>query len=534
MLKKYVSVVGGFAALFAVAATAADQRPLRQAQDRPNLLVLFTDDQRMDTLGCYNAACPIDTPNLDRLAERGIQFTNGFVTTPICAVSRACVQTGRYESNHRMHQFETPFSERVFEHTYPVYLREAGYFTGHFGKYGVGITKEQRKQFDRFDGQSGQGPKFRKVQGKDVHDSEWLTLKTEEFLDAVPKGKPFVLQLSYKAPHASSCPAPEDDHLLDEVSFERSPYDTKEAFDNLPDIAKFSLMERVYAREFNNFDERNINHYMRQYHEKIVSVERSVGKVLQLLEERDLADNTVIIFLSDHGTHFGEKQLAGKWTPYEESLRIPFIIYDPRPGARKGVVSDKMVLNIDVAPTLLDLAGVDIPEIMDGKSLVPLTTSASSLVPSAWRTEFFFEHFTSPSPAMRPIPRTDGIRTEDFKYVRWFDEEPAVEELFDLRNDPAEMKNLAANPEHAETLKKMRAKYEAWRTANPSTYSYDSYGHRAQWGAKEIDWEHLKEVRPEIYEKIAKQVERLGVTWEQAVNDWKIRKTICNHAGYWY
>ena len=513
--------------LFALSAVAL-------ADSRPNLLVLLTDDQRWDTLGVYNDDCPIPTPNLDRLANEGIRFDQGFVTTPICAVSRACILTGRYASNHGMHYFCVNMEDDVFAHSYPVYLREVGYFSGHFGKYGVAYSPGQKAQFDVFEADGNQGPKFRKYKGEELHDSAWLTAKTRDFLDAVPEGKPFVLQLSYKAPHASSCPAPKDEHLLDDLEFERSPYDTKAAFDQLPEIAKLSLMERVYAREFNNFEDGSIHYYMRQYYEKIVSVERSVGDIMAELEARGLEDNTVIIFLSDHGTHFGEKQLAGKWTPYEESLRIPFIVYDPRPGARHGAVSDKMVLNIDVAPTLLDLAGVEVPAIMDGKSLVPLLTPHSSLASGEWRSQFAYEHFTSPSRAMRPIPRTDGIRTDDFKYVRWFDADPVVEELFDLSRDPAEMGNLAGNPEYAPKLEAMRADYEAWREANPSTYTFKSYEGRSQWGAKTIDWNRFKQAHPKDYEKIAKQVERFGVTWEQAVNDPEVRTIIGKHTAFWY
>ena len=516
-----------FVGLFVLSAVAL-------ADSRPNLLVLLTDDQRWDTLGVYNEDCPIPTPNLDRLANAGIRVDQAFVTTPICAVSRACILTGRYASNHRMHYFGVKMEDDVFANSYPIYLREAGYFSGHFGKYGVAISPEQRAQFDVFDADGNQGPKFRQYKDEELHDSAWLTAKTRDFLDAVPGGKPFVLQLSYKAPHASSCPAPEDDHLLDDVEFERSPYDTKAAFDNLPEIAKLSLMERVYAREFNNFDERSINHYMRQYYEKIVSVERSVGDIMAELETRGLADNTVIIFLSDHGTHFGEKQLAGKWTPYDESLRTPFIVYDPRPGARHGAVSDKMVLNIDVAPTLLDLAGVKVPDIMDGKSLVPLVSDLQSQSSEQWRSQFAYEHFTSPSRAMRPIPRTDGIRTDDFKYVRWFDADPVVEELFDLSRDPAEMNNLASNPEYAGKLEAMRAEYTEWRGGNPSTYTFKSYEGRSQWGAKTINWEQFKQAHPKDYEKIAAQVKRLDVTWEQAVDDLEVRTEIGKHAGFWY
>ena len=517
--------------LLAVGAlAAADKRPVRQAHDRPNLLVLFTDDQRMDTLGCYNAACPIETPSLDRLAEQGIRFTNGFVTTPICAVSRACLITGRYESNHRMHLFHEELQDEVFDHAYPVYLKKAGYFVGNYGKYGIGISKEQQQWFDVLEGSVGQGPAFREYKGKTVHDAEWLTLKTVEFLDRVPDDKPFCLQLNYKEPHFSSEPAPEDLGALKDHVFPVSPMDTREQFDRLPELVKTGFSRACY----NDFFGKNGNHrYLSDYFEKIMSVERSVGKVMALLEERGLADNTVIIFLSDHGTHFGEKQIGGKWTPYEESLRIPFIVYDPRPGAQKGTVSDQMVLNIDVAPTLLDLAGVDIPDVMDGKSLIPLISDSRSLTSEKWRSQFFFEHFYTPAPP-RQIARNEGIRTEDFKYLRWTDLGEVIEEFYDLKNDPEESRNLINNPEYKEQLEKARKSFLEWRKETPTGDLFDAYGKKSQWGAMDIDWDHFKIAHPEAYAKIAAEVKRLGVTWEQAVNDWEIRKAICKKADYWY
>jgi arylsulfatase A-like enzyme len=499
-------------------------------ESRPNLLVLFTDDQRMDTLGCYNTACPIETPNLDRLAEQGVRFTNGFVTTPICSVSRACLITGRYESNHGMHRFHEELRDEVFEHTYPVYLKKAGYFVGNFGKFGIGISNGQKKWFDVFDGQASQGPPFRDYKGKKVHDAEWLTLKTIEFLDQVPEGQPFCLQLNYKEPHFSSEPAPEDLGALKDHVFPRSPMDTREQFERLPELVRTGFSRACY----DDFFGKNGNHrYLSDYFEKIMSVERSVGKIMGLLEDRGLADNTVIIFLSDHGTHFGEKQIGGKWTPYEESLRIPFIVYDPRPGAQKGAVSDKMVLNTDVAPTLLDLAGVEVPDVMDGRSLVPLVTSASSLVPGAWRTEFFFEHFHTPAPP-RQIARNEGVRSEGFKYLRWTDLGEVIEEFYDLKNDPAESRNLISSPEYGAAVEKARKTFLQWREETPVGDIFKTYSKQAAFGAMEIDWKRFEEAHPEAYQKIAVEVERLGVTWEQAVNDWKIRKAICKKAEYWY
>jgi hypothetical protein len=151
-----------------------------------------------------------------------------------------------------------------------------------------------------------------------------------------------------------------------------------------------------------------------------------------------------------------------------------------------------------------------------------------------WRKEFAYEHFTSPSTVPAPIPRNDGIRTEDFKYVRWFDVSPAAEELFELPKDPGEMTNLVNNPKYAGQLKNLREKYDTWRKANPSTFTYDTYSRRSQSGSPEIDWERFKKARPAEYARIARQVEALGVTWDQAVNDRSIRIKICKAARYWY
>jgi len=504
------------------------------AQSRPNFLILLTDDQRLNTLGVYDANCPIETPNIDRLANEGIRFDNGFVTTPICCVSRASILTGRYAANTRLHQFETLLPDDVFEESYPVHLNKAGYFTGQLGKYGVGIRPEQQKRFDFWDAQEGQGPTFRDYKGRKVHDSEWLTLRTEEFLDAVPRGKPFVLQVNYKAPHGTSAVAPEDDHLLDHYLFERHPLDTPEMGRKVNAFVRSSFLDVCYHQEFNG-GAGDPNPFLRDYYEKIVSVERSVGKILEMLEQRGLADNTVIIYLSDHGVHFGEKQLYGKWTPYEASLRIPFIIYDPRPQARKKGVDDRMVLNIDIAPTLLDLAGIQVPKVMDGRSLLPLVTRHSPLATDEWRSHFSFEHFTSPAP-VKYIPRHEGLRTETVKYLRWIDPQSGgAEEFYDLTRDPEEISNLIDHPEYKQQVESARREFARWRQANPPNYRYDVYeGRRPQTLAPDIDWDKFASSRPEAYAKIKAQVERFGVTWEQAVSDWEIRYKICSHAGYWY
>lgn len=493
---------------------------------KPNILVLLTDDQRPDTLGCYNVDCPIETPALDRLANDGIRFQNSFVTTPICNVSRASVLTGRYVCNHEVYSFGVPLSDEDFSNSYPAVLKEAGYFVGSLGKYGIGVTPIVTNTFDMFIGQAGQGPKFREYNGKMLHDAEWLTVQTENFLDRVPDGQPFCLQLNYKEPHPSSCPAPEDDHLLDNWQLPRRATDSREEFLKLPEYVQNGLGRFAYLNEMHN-EEGDPNPFVRDYFEKIASVDRSVGKVMDMLKERGLADNTVIIFLADHGTHLGEKQLFGKWTPYEESLRIPFIVYDPRPQARKGVVCESTVLNIDVAPTVLALAGAPVPDVMDGRNIFDLV--------SGERDMFCYEHYTSPSMAPRYIPRSEGIHMPGFKYVRWVDMDPPIEEFYNLSADPDERNNLIREPEYSDQIAAARKQFAQWRAKNPVSYQYDTYGAHAEFGAKEIDWKRFEKAHPTEYSRIKAEVDRFGVTWEQAVNDWAVRYEICTRDGnYWY
>lgn len=507
--------------------SASSQDSQSNARVKPNFLLIYTDDQRTETLSCYDEACPISTPSIDHLANEGIRFTNGFVTTPICGVSRACFISGQYMSRNKVRRFQKSLPEDVFADSYPPQLKEAGYYLGIFGKYGFGITKEQKECFDDFDADTGQGPAFRNYKGKKMHDAEWLTQKTSDFLGRLPEGQPFCLQLNYKEPHPSSVPAPEDEGKLAEYSFKRAVTDTPEDHARLPRFVQTGYGTKSYKSMFGT--DGKMQKYLSHYYEKIMSVERSIGNIMKMLKEKGIADNTVIIYLSDHGTQFGEKQLGAKWTAYEPSLRIPFIVYDPRPAAKKGIVSDEMVLNIDIAPTILDLAGVQVPEAMDGKSLKGFIDGGAN----EWRDHFFHEHFVSPT---RPIyiPRSDGVRTKDTKYIRWIDLDPAVEELYDLNTDPTESNNLVNNPEYALKLKKMRKMFNEWRAELPAVIEYRPYQKYSQSGAKDIDWKKFKKAQPKYYAKIKTEVEKMGVSWEQAVDDWSVRYKICKNVDFWY
>ena len=511
--------------------TQAQAGPVRRhvanADGRPNIIFFLTDDQRWDTIGANNPDLAIQTPAIDRLANQGINFVNGFVTTPICAVSRASIISGRYTRNHRVHCFLIPFPEDVFATSYPVVMKEGGYFIGQLGKYGVGATRGQMDFFDFFDGDLAQGEAFKDFHGELLHDSEWLTRRTRDFLDVVPDGQPFVLQVNYKAPHPSAAVAPEDEGTLAGVSFPQQVADRPEHGASLPEHVRRGLGAFAYPGDFGTEERRNA--WIRRYLEKIISVDRSIANIMAELEQRGLADNTVLVFFSDHGTHFGERQLTGKWTPFDPSLRVPFIIYDPRASGTAGTVREEIALNIDIAPTFIELAGLSVPQELDGVSLLPLIQGKE---PKDWREHFFYEHQTAPATVPRPLPRFMGVRSMTENFVRWTDPEPPIEEFYDLIADPHERFNVITSyPERAD---RMRQLFNQWEIDNPDTYTFMSYTHRPQVGNPDIDFEKLKAALPTHFERIRQVVEEMGVTWEQAKNDPEIRWQIGLRAQFFY
>lgn len=504
---------------------------------RPNILFLLTDDQRPDTLTCYDETCPLPTPHIDRLAQEGVRFTNGFVTTPICAVSRASILTGRYACNIGVTAFQgagANMSAEVVRGSYNAQLREAGYYTGQLGKLHA-YGPEIQNAVDVYDSRHGG---YAEIYGQRVHHAKAMAMLTEGFLDQMPDGKPFCLQVNYTQPHASSCPAPEDDQLLDDYMFERHPLDNAEAAGLVHEFVRGSFLDVCYRKAFNDGNG-NHNVFARQYFEKVASADRSIGEILKMLEARGLAENTVIVFSSDHGVHFGDKHLYGKWSPYDPSLKVPFIIYDPRDGAARGIVRDEMVLSLDIAPTILALAGAEIPAVMDGKSLVPLIADNSELETLnpelPWRSYFFFEHYHSNGRG-NYIARNEGIRTLDEKYCRWIDPPEPIEEFYSLKRDPLEVDNLIGNPESESRVNKLRAQFDEWRAAHPANYVYTPYmKHPCTTSfAPEIDWDQFKASRPEAYKAIAKAIKEINVTWKQAMSDWETRLAVSRRSGIFY
>lgn len=416
-----------------------------------NILILYADDWRHDTLGV--AGNPIvKTPNIDRLASEGVRFRNSYVTTSICGVSRATLFTGQWMSRHgnrAFDAFKTPWEE-----TYPGLLRSNGYWTGHIGKWHNG-----KFPVDRFDfGRAYGGTHYQKLpDGTQIH----VTRKNEndalEFLRSRPKDKPFVLTLAFFATHAEDqnpkqyIHQPESEPLYRDLTIPVPKTMTEGHFKRLPPFVATEKNEGRNRWHWRFDSPEKYQQYMKAYYRMATEVDTVVGRLLSELKSQGLDDSTLVIFTTDNGYFHGEHGLADKWYPYEESIRVPLIIRDPRM-KRSGVINDDVTLNVDLASTILDFAGVAQPGRMQGRDLAPLYLDARK---PHWRDEFFYEHATIRNTDF--IPASEALVRKDIKYIYWPDF--GYEELFDLRRDPLEERNLIGDKAYASKLEQMRKRF---------------------------------------------------------------------------
>lgn len=425
--------------------------------NKPNFLILISDDQRWDQLSYADQPIipELKTPHMDQLAREGVYFRNAFIPTPICAVSRACIMTGRYASSHGMNHFNTPIAEEVLQLTYPALLHENGYRTGVLGKWGMGVEGTE-KIFDVFEAWQNQGAYFHQTDSGLIHNSEWLAVKAREFLAATDANVPFCLTVCYKAPHHPYQPDPRDRNLFEELIIPKRTTDTPEGYQAMSQQVMDSSLNRwCYFDE--RKDEATKNDFERNFLRCVMSLDRSVGEIMQSLQDLKLDKNTVTIFLSDNGYMWGEHGLGGKWLLYEESIRTPIMIQVPGlSSARRGSKMDQLVLNIDIAPTILDLAGIPAPAEMDGMSLLPLLKGENV----SWRKDFWMEHVAVIEVEGTPIPDSRGLRTENWKYIRYLNAVPEVEEMYDLQSDPSESINRINDPAFEEVRTQLRRDYE--------------------------------------------------------------------------
>lgn len=453
---------GSLGFLFTAFAFSANEAKAQdEAPSRPNIIFFLSDDHRADQLGC--AGHPIlKTPTMDRLAKQGVRFQNMFVTTSICAASRANLFTGLYERSHNYTFGKPALHAEFMANSYPAILKRAGYRTGFIGKFGVNVQEgEQAKMFDVFQ-PLNRNPYFKKqADGTERHITQICADKAIQFLDEQPAQQPFCLSISFNAPHAEDSdkenhyPWPKVvDGMYDDVEIPSPPLSQPEVFESQPDFLKKSLNRQRWFWRWDTPEKYQKN--IRGYYRMLSGVDHSMGRVIEHLEKSGHATNTIIIFTGDNGYYLGSRGFAGKWSHYEESLRVPLIIYDPRlPEEMRGRVLPSMVLNLDIAPTILDYASVEIPASYQGTSLKQWVSGQE---PSEWRTEFFAEHLMDYPDG---IPKWEGVRGQRWVYARYFEQEPVFEFLHDLETDPEQLKNFASDPQHQEQLQAMRARSEA-------------------------------------------------------------------------
>jgi arylsulfatase A-like enzyme len=338
-------------------------------------------------------------------------------------------------------------------------LRDNGYRTGYFGKWHAKMPKGYVREdhFDAFEAISRR-PYYKEMpDGSLRHETELIVDRGIEFIQNQPKGQPFALNLWFNACHAEDAdrrpgighfPWPRAvDGMYEDITIVPPRLNDPAIFDQQPDFLKTTINRERYFWRWNTPEKYQTN--IRAYYRMVSGIDGAIGRFIEALEEAGLADNTIIVYSADNGYYMGNRGFAGKWSHYDESLRVPLIVYDPRvPKKQRGKETDALALNLDLPSTFLDWAGIDVPKRYQGRSLKPIVEKHK---PNDWRTETFHEHFA----VRHRIPAFEGLRNEQYKYVRYLDE-GNHEFLHDLKNDPDELVNLADNPKYAKELQAMR------------------------------------------------------------------------------
>ena len=418
---------------------------------RPNIVVILSDDQRWDAFGVAQRELGAGgrlpwlaeaTPRLDGLARQGFRFRNAFVVSALCAPSRAAFLTGRYNHLNGVANNHTPLPQDST--TYATALAAAGYATGYFGKWHMD-SQAERPGFAEHASYVGQGiyldGKFL-VNGVAQATAGWVDDVTTDFaLDFIRRqaGRPFLAVIGYKSPHHPRLPPPRLAGLFATATLAPPPSRTSYP----PYLA-------------NPAPRQTGDEAIRNYARTIVGIDENIGRILAVLGALGLAEDTVLVYASDNGFLLDEHGLGDKRAAYEESIRIPLLIRYPRLGGA-GRVIDAPVLNIDLAPTLLRLAGLPVPPSMQGISLVPLLRGTVSSV----RSEFLYEYFHETGFAM---PTMVALRRNRYKLVT-YPFNPGWTQLFDLRSDPFETTNLAGSAAAQGTLATMKAALAARQAA---------------------------------------------------------------------
>ncbi|HVV00819.1 MAG TPA: sulfatase [Verrucomicrobiae bacterium] len=435
-----------------------------------NIIFILTDDQRYDALGFMNHPF-LQTPNMDSLAKNGVHARNAFVTTSLCSPSRASILTGVYAHTHQVVDNNNPIpTNTIF---FSQYLQAAGYDTAFIGKWHMGGEGDQPEpgwsHWVSFRGQGSYWPTKSglNVDGKHVPQKGYITDELTDYamdwLRSRKGDKPFMLYLSHKAVHAGFIPADryKGRYKDQPVKPPITEADTPENYAGKPMWVR-NQRNSWHGVDFPYHSDLDIAQYYRDYCETLLAVDDSLGRILDFLREKHLFDSTLVVFMGDNGFMFGEHGLIDKRTAYEASIRVPLLIQCPEL-FKAGTVLNKMVANIDIAPTFLEAAGLKAPAYMDGKSFISVAQGKD--VP--WRTSLLYEYYWE-----RNYPQTPtmhALRTEQYKYIHYYGIWD-TDELYDIKNDPNEMKNLIRLPAYQKIVKRMNREMFAQLKATGGMY----------------------------------------------------------------
>ncbi len=469
--------------------------------DKPNIIFLLTDDQRDNTFSAMGHPF-IKTPNTDKLIRAGVRFGNTYIAEPTCSPSRISLFTGMHERVHGV-GFSSSYqlTEEQWDLSYPELLRQNGYFTGFIGKFGVeyySFKGNAPEKFDYWWGHDGWTKFFPKdhesPSTKPYHKAKASIITSvmaeaiEDFFDQRSEKKPFCLSVSINVPHGSQTTSMYDHyenwHNMSRQANENPqlkahpiygdlyrdmmiPIPSETATDPYIWMPR-SIMDHSKGRDKTysyNYDLQTCQEHHIRYFQTITGLDKMIGELMASLEERGIADNTVIIFASDHGLLMGEYGMGGKGLLYDLASKIPCFIYDPNlPKHHQGKTKNELVSSLDLTMTILDYAGVEAPANMQGESLIPLVYGQST----NWREELFLENLFT----LRDNPFCEGLRKGEWKYIRMFDgvtkytekdldflgRQPDFEQLFNIHDDPAEKVNLIEEYTGSEMLDRFRQK----------------------------------------------------------------------------
>jgi N-acetylglucosamine-6-sulfatase len=433
-----------------------------------NIILILVDDLRFDVFG-FTGHPFVETPNIDSLSKNGVHLKNALVTTALCSPSRASILTGLYAHRHRVVDNNNPVpSGTVF---FSQYLQQAGYQTAFIGKWHMGGEGDgPQPGFDHWVSFRGQGNYWPtkdglNVDGRHVQQKGYITDELTEYaldwLKTRQLDRPFMLYLSHKAVHADFSPAPRHRDRYKDKPMPKLNYDAPADYADKPMWVK-NQRNSWHGVEFAYHSNLDIEQYYKSYCETLLAVDESVGRLLDLLREKKLLDSTLIIFMGDNGFLFGEHGLIDKRNAYEESMRVPMVMQCPEL-IKSGLVVERMAANIDVAPTILEAAGLSSPATWDGKSLIPLAQGKDVEWRDALLYEYYWERNFPQTPAMH------ALRTDRFKYIHYYGIWDS-DELYDLKRDPHETRNLIRSQDHKQDLSKLNERLFAELRATDGMY----------------------------------------------------------------